>query len=537
MVAQALPPPSLPAKRLFFLVMACGLNRPFDDVGVDLDAPVGEEALQRRSAADAVPDRLRQLRLAGQTGQLALPRGEEVVYDRDGVFRARRATVVGILSANLVFDLPERSHRLDRLRGEGGTAIGMKLEELAAQMAPAAGEHDAIIGPLALGEPIVGGVAVHLQNAAVACQMPRDTFAAAAVFELVRHHRRSTAAKRRVIPGVSPQPCGFHLARSRRQRRQRRLVGEDPLALFDAVENGVGQRREFEADAAHPLRHQRAVQLHLVARVDGLLAIERQPVGVLGDGDLGEQCLGRNAGLDQMIRRRRLDDAVTPAIGIFRPARHDHPELGRRHVEALADVLADLDLLQPVAAGRCLRLDHHLHPLKMGGEALARARRPGALGLVLPLVQFRLDLAEARLDLVEDERLLLLIQPIDLQLLGASSVARPLQHLDDRRQLRNALVGPRIAHLEVLDLGIANGGLLRHGEDHRLERIHIIGKIGGGQSHGPPKHIRPSFACSSTGNDSICRSRANPPTAVASPTRDGPSSSPAHPPAPATAPD
>jgi len=105
---------------------------PLDNVGVDLDTPVGEESLQRRSAADAVPDRLRQLRLARQTGQLAFPSGEEVMYDRDRTFLAPYATMVGIVSADFIFDLPERSHRLDRLRGEGRAAIGMKLEELAA---------------------------------------------------------------------------------------------------------------------------------------------------------------------------------------------------------------------------------------------------------------------------------------------------------------------------------------------------------------------------------------------------------------------
>ena len=366
-------------------------------------------------------------------------------------------------------------------------------------MTPATGEHNAVVRAFASGEPIIGGVAVYLQNAAVACQMPRDTFAAAAVLELVRHHRRSATAKGRVIPGVSPQPCGLHLARSRRQRRQCRLVGEDPFALFDAVENGIGQRRELESHAAHPLRHQRAVQLHLVARVDGFLPIERQTVGIFRDGDVGKKRLGRNAGLDQMIRRRRLKDAVTAAIGVFRPARHDYPELGRRHVEAFADILADLDLLQPFAAGRNLRLDYHLHPLEMGGKALARARRPRALGLALALVQFRLDLFKPCLDLVKDEGLLLLIQPVDLQLLGAPSVACPLQHLDDRRQPRNALVGTRIARLEFGKLRIVGGRLLGHGGDQRLERGHIIGQIGGDQSHGPPKHIRPQFACSSTG--------------------------------------
>ncbi len=57
MVAQVRPAPSLPAKRLFFLVIVGGL---MGDVGVELNAAVGEEAFEDGAARDCTADRLGQ---------------------------------------------------------------------------------------------------------------------------------------------------------------------------------------------------------------------------------------------------------------------------------------------------------------------------------------------------------------------------------------------------------------------------------------------------------------------------------------------
>jgi hypothetical protein len=146
----------------------------------------------------------------------------------------------------------------------------------------------------------------------------------------------------------------------------------------DVVQNAIGERLQMEADAAHPARHQIAGKLDLVASIDRLLAIERQTVGVLGDGDLGQEPFRWNPRLDQMRRRRRLIHPVAASdTGITRPARHDHPEPRRDHVEAFRDVLADLDPVGGAAgaAARHLRLDHDLDPLEMGAPIATTASR------------------------------------------------------------------------------------------------------------------------------------------------------------------
>ena len=69
-----------------------------------------------------------------------------------------------------------------------------------------------LIGARRPREPIVGGIAVDLQNAGEARQMPCDAFAAAAVLEAIGHHRRTVVANRPVVPSVRQQPGLLRLA-------------------------------------------------------------------------------------------------------------------------------------------------------------------------------------------------------------------------------------------------------------------------------------------------------------------------------------
>jgi hypothetical protein len=121
-------------------------------------------------------------------------------------------------------------------------------------------------------------------------------------------------------------------------------------------------RDQFEGGAADPVGQGRAIELDALAGIDLRLAVKRQMVGVLGDDHLRHQRLGRQAALDQPLRRRHLGDlALAGAAGILEPPRDDHLELRRHHVQPLRGVLADADL-QPAAAGAALvgDVEHHL---------------------------------------------------------------------------------------------------------------------------------------------------------------------------------
>lgn len=78
-----------------------------DDVGIELDPAVVEEALEVLAATQGVADRFGELALAGDTAEFGLPALEQLGDHRCGGLLARRPTGVGIspLTANLTRQL------------------------------------------------------------------------------------------------------------------------------------------------------------------------------------------------------------------------------------------------------------------------------------------------------------------------------------------------------------------------------------------------------------------------------------------------
>ena len=180
--------------------------------------------------------------------------------------------------------------------------------------------------------------------------------------------------------------------------------------------------------------------------------------------------------------RRRLDHAIAIPVGVFRAARDDHPELCRHHVQTLRHVLADQNLLQSLTACGNLRFDDNLNPLQMSREAFPGTRRTFRL-VLSGAFELGFDCRQAGLDFVEHEGVLLVVQCRAAQALRASAVARPLQHPHDRRQRRNPLVGRLVHHFEMAGACLQQRPLLGHGDDHRLQRINVVGKHCNGHRH------------------------------------------------------
>ena len=157
---------------------------------------------------------------------------------------------------------------------------------------------------------------------------------------------------------------------------------------------------------------------------DVFLAIERQPVGVFGDGHMGQKRFARHTAVDEMTRSRRPRHAERAAI--FGTTGDDHAEFRRRHVEPLGDVFANSDGLAIAAGARRdgLRLDDDLDALQMRRERLARSRSALPLACRLCRLKFGLDRAEPGLNLVEGKGLLL-----GIELLGTAAEAGALQLL------------------------------------------------------------------------------------------------------------
>ena len=71
----------------------------------------------------------------------------------------------------------------------------------------------------------------------------------------------------------------------------------------------------------------RTIQIDALAAVDLRLAIERKMIGVFADENMGDHRLGRHPALDQMRRRRGLNNATLAGpAGIFGAPRDDDPD-------------------------------------------------------------------------------------------------------------------------------------------------------------------------------------------------------------------
>lgn len=186
-------------------------------------------------------------------------------------------------------------------------------------------------------------------------------------------------------------------------------------------------------------------------------------IGILGDQDLCDQRLGRDAALNDPCRGRCLDNRpLARAAAIAWAARDQHAEGGRHHVETLGHVLTDLvECAATAGAGLILDFDDLFDPLQVSRQRAAVGLARAIHGRFTCLVYGVLGLGQGRLDLLGGQ-----LELIGIELLGPAAEPVPLQGLDDR--------------LQAFDLGLENlqciklAGLL---EDKRAECFNVAGKV------------------------------------------------------------
>jgi hypothetical protein len=144
-----------------------GTDGALDHVGIDVDAPVIEEACKALPAREGVTDRLGDRGFLRDRGELPLKSGLEAVDDRSGPLASRGATHGNIAPADLRFDGIELGDALECLGGGGRGAGRGELTGAPPHMAPAGGQFDLA----RFGEGAVTGIAVDLQDAAEALEM------------------------------------------------------------------------------------------------------------------------------------------------------------------------------------------------------------------------------------------------------------------------------------------------------------------------------------------------------------------------------
>ena len=76
----------------------------------------------------------------------------------------------------------------------------MQFVELPPTMRPAARQRNALIATIGADQLVVNGIAVDLENAAIAVQMTSDALTGSTILEAIGHHRRTGSTIGAVIP-------------------------------------------------------------------------------------------------------------------------------------------------------------------------------------------------------------------------------------------------------------------------------------------------------------------------------------------------
>ncbi len=216
----------------------------------------------------------------------------------------------------------------------------------------------------------VGGIAIHLQNAGEAGQLPGDLLGAAAIGKHIGDRRRRWAAPWAIIHRMRPELADTSAMSSGIEHRHRRLVAEQPRRSLDHPQLKLIKALEPPCRTLHPTGERRAVEMDALAGQDLHLAVQRQIPGELRDHHVSHQYRRYHSALNQTRQHLRLDHAVgATAAGVFGMNRAQYPQDRRDHVQYLAHILADPVQSALTARARCrVRLDHLLAARQVLGQ-------------------------------------------------------------------------------------------------------------------------------------------------------------------------
>ena len=427
-----------------------GPDQVLDPVEVQLDAAVVEEDAERLPALEDVADGLAHLAGAGEALLLGAQPGAERIDQRLRPRPAGGSAVIRAAATDLGLDCVERGDAPERLFGHVRTGLRRGVDQLAPRGGPALREHERSAALAVVpGEALVAGVAVHLQNAVEASQRPFGVRTGPAWGVGEHDAGRVAAAPRAVVPRHRPEIARLGLAAAGIEHRDRGLVHVELAGLLQELGHPVDDRAQMPGRDAHPVGQRRAVHRHAVTGEQLALTIQGHVLGELGGHDVCDQRLRRQAALDQVRRRRRLDDArPTLRAGVARADGDQHAILRGHDVEPLGPILADPDHLPAAArAALVLRLDHPLDARQMGRQR-AMGLRPFSRAYLRRLVGrgallvSGLRLRDGGLDLLERQREL-----VGVELLRARAEPGAAHLAQERLQPRR--ISLLIGHLRL----------------------------------------------------------------------------------------
>lgn len=233
-----------------------GTNGTLNDVGVDFDAAVVDEADKPIPTCHGIAVCFGQLGLLADEREFFLEPRLESIRGGTAVLLANGTVLVCAQAPDLRLDPVERSDALEGFAGEGGGTCGSKFIKAPADMAPAEGKLDCI----ALGQGAVSGIAVHLQDAGEAVEVAERPDSLAVRCIDLGSPRRIAAAPGAVVASVCPELSCLGPAPPRIEYRCGRFIGKQLGRCLAAGQEAFMEWLQVESCPSHPVGQCGAVE-------------------------------------------------------------------------------------------------------------------------------------------------------------------------------------------------------------------------------------------------------------------------------------
>ena len=222
-------------------ILAIERDRPdgaLDDVGVDFDPAVIEEAGEARPSRESVADSLGELALLADEGELRLQPRFERIDDRAASRLSDITTLLGGSAGDLALDAIELGDARERLRRDRrGTALRQVIE-LPPDMAPAERQ----VHSIAIGQDLVAREAIDLQHADEASKVSDRLLGLAVGRVEIGDAWRIAAAPGSFVAGVGEELAGLGPAAAGIEHRCCGLVGEELCRRLQSLDQPLMHR-------------------------------------------------------------------------------------------------------------------------------------------------------------------------------------------------------------------------------------------------------------------------------------------------------
>src|ERR1700680_2439908 len=177
----------------------------FDDVGVDLDTAVVEEAGQTLPTRERIADRFSEFCLLTDQSELGAQPGFKFIDNRPAPPQPGVAPFLGAAATERALEGIELGDAFERLAGDRRRTGRGEFVEASAHMGPAECQSRVT----ALGEYAIAGVAIDLKGAREACEMGDRSLRLAIGGVDIRHARRVGATPAAIVACIGPQLTGL----------------------------------------------------------------------------------------------------------------------------------------------------------------------------------------------------------------------------------------------------------------------------------------------------------------------------------------